>query len=386
MNARRFPLPPSIKAPTIRAPRLPEPFPIPWRHTLKTPAKFAFAGVALTVLMTAALPGVARPLDTAPPASHTARHTARNTAPARAADISDAALVKSLPGFRNGTAEVNGIRLHYVVGGKGDPLVLLPGWPETWWTFHKIMPTLAEHHTVIAVDLRGMGGSSKPGDGYDKKTMARDIHALVKSLGYEKASVAGHDIGSAVAFSYVANFPQATDRLVMLEFPHPDESLLTFQLLPAHGTFGDKLDFAHPYLWWFAFNQVQGLPEKLLAGRVRIEQDWLFKYFLVDETAIDARDRAVYERAYDSEDAIRASNGWYRTFTQDIADSKTYGKLEVPVLAMGGPAYRWMSKVLPPKVSNLTTVNLEGAGHFVHEERPELVAKAITEFLEHDRQ
>ncbi len=349
---------------------------------MNTPAKFAFAGLTLALLMTAALPGVARQLDTAPPASH----TAYKAAPTRKADISDAALVKSLPGFRNGTAEVNGVRLHYVVGGTGDPLVLLPGWPETWWSFHKIMPALAEHHTVIAVDLRGMGASSKPADGYDKKTMARDIHALVKSLGYEKASVAGHDIGSAVAFSYAANFPQATDRLVMLEFPHPDESLLTFQLLPAHGTFGDKLDFAHPYLWWFAFNQVQGLPEKLLAGRIRIEQDWLFKYFLVDENAIDARDRAVYERAYNSAEAIRASNGWYQTFTQDIADSKTYGKLEVPVLAMGGPAYRWMSKVIPPKASSLTTVNLEGTGHFVHEERPAFVAKAITEFLERERQ
>lgn len=346
--------------------------------SLNSIVRIGTAAAAFAALMVAASPGYAGATSKA----HTDAAAVQKTTAAKVADVSDAALVKSLPGFRNGYAEVNGVRLHYVVGGKGEPLVLLPGWPETWWTFHKIMPTLAEHHTVIAVDLRGMGASSKPAEGYDKKTMARDIHELVKSLGYDKASVAGHDIGSAVAFAYAANYPQAIDKLVMLELPHPDESLLSFQLLPAHNTFGDKLDFAHPYLWWFAFNQVKGLPEKLLAGRIRVEQDWLFKYFLVDEGAIDARDRAVYERAYNSADAIRASNAWYQAFTQDVVDNKGYGKLEMPVLAMGGPAYRWMKKVIGQKVSNLTTVNLEGTGHFVQEERPELVARTMVDFLQ----
>jgi len=332
----------------------------------------AMASAALAVLSLAATPGHALPTHKAEP---------RATRPAQGVGVSDTALLKSLPGFHNGYADVNGVRLHYVAGGKGEPLVLLPGWPETWWTFHKIMPALAEHYTVIAVDLRGMGGSSKPADGYDKKTMARDIHELMASLGYEKVHIAGHDIGSAVAFAYAANFPQATGKLVMLELPHPDESLLSFPLLPAQGTFGDKLDFAHPYLWWFAFNQVKGLPEQMLAGRARVEQDWLFRYFLLDEGAIDARDRAVYERAYNSADAIRASNGWYQTFTQDIADSKGYGKLDMPVLAVGGPAYRWMNKVIPAKVSNLKTIHLENTGHFLQEERPGIVAGIIDDFL-----
>lgn len=350
------------------------------RFTLKTTIARMGMGAAFAALIMSALPDFGLAAE-----AHPAAASGRKVTAARVADVSDAALVKSLPGFRNGYADVNGVRLHYVSGGKGEPLVLLPGWPETWWTFHKLMPALAEHYTVIAVDLRGMGGSSKPADGYDKKTMALDIHALVKSLGYEQANVAGHDIGSAVAFAYGANFPQATSKLVMLELPHPDESLLSFPLLPAHGTFGDKLDFAHPYLWWFAFNQVKGLPEQMLTGRIRVEQDWLFKYFLLDESAIDARDRAVYERAYNSADAIRASNAWYQTFTQDIADSKSYGKLDMPVLAMGGPAYRWMNKVIPLRVSNLTTLHLENTGHFLQEERPELVARTISDFLQGDR-
>ena len=308
------------------------------------------------------------------------------TANAKSADVSDAALVKSLPGFRNGYAEVNGVRLHYVVGGKGDPLVLLPGWPETWWAFHKIMPALAEKHTVIAVDLRGMGTSSRPAGGYDKNSMAADIHALVESLGHEKATIAGHDIGSAVAFAYAENYPQATGKLVMMELPHPDDSLLTFPLLPAQGAFGDKLGSSRPYLWWFAFNQVNGLPEALLAGHIRVEQDWLFKYFLVNEHAVDARDRAVYERAYNSADAIRASNGWYQTLTQDVNDNKSYGTLEMPVLMLGGPAYGWMKKVVSQKAANLTAVKVENSGHFIQQEQPEFVTRTMVSFLQGENQ
>lgn len=307
---------------------------------------------------------------------------ANNATAAKIGDISDAALVKSLPGFKNGFTEVNGVRLHYVAGGKGEPLVLLPGWPETWWSFHKIMPELAKHYTVIAVDLRGMGTSAKPADGYDKKTLAADVHALVKSLGYQRVNVAGHDIGSAVAYSYGANYPQDTAKVVMLELPHPDDSLLTFQLLPAHGVFSDKLDFAHPYLWWFAFNQVKGLPEKLLAGRIRIEQDWLFKYFLLDDGALDGRDRAVYEHAYNSAEAIRASNAWYQTFTQDMIDYKGYGKLDVPVLAMGSAAFGWMQQVIPQKVEKFTAIKVENSGHFIHEEQPEFVIRNMLDFLQ----
>ncbi|TCI10103.1 alpha/beta hydrolase [Dyella soli] len=301
------------------------------------------------------------------------------------ANVSDAALVKSLPGFSNGYADVDGVHLHYVVGGKGEPLVLLPGWPETWWTFHKIMPALAEHYTVIAVDLRGMGGSSKPADGYDKKTMAKDIHALVQSLGYYKVNIAGHDIGSAVGYAYAQNYPQATGKLVMMEFPHPDESLMTFPLLPAQGPVGDKVGSSRPFLWWFAFNQINGLPEQLLAGRIRVEQDWLFKYFLVNEHAVDARDRAVYEHAYNTSEAIRASNGWYQAFTQDVADNKGYGALDMPVLVLAGPAYQWMKVVVGKKATNLTALAVPNSGHFVQEEQPEFVSKNVIDFLQNQQ-
>jgi pimeloyl-ACP methyl ester carboxylesterase len=346
-------------------------------HIVRT-ALTAFAALLVAASTSYAQTAAKPHTDTAAP-QKTATAMA---ATAKAANVSDAALVKSLPGFKNGYADVNGVRLHYVTGGSGAPLVLLPGWPETWWTFHKIMPALAEHYTVIVVDLRGMGGSSKPAEGYDKKTMAADIHELVKSMGYDRVSIAGHDIGSAVAFAYAENYPEVTDKLVMMEFPHPDESLLTFPLLPAQGGVTDKLGSARPYLWWFAFNQVKGLPEKLLAGHIREEQDWLYNYFLLDDSKVDARDRAVYEHAYNTADAIRASNGWYQTFPQDVTDNKGYGKLDMPVLVMGGPAYKWMKMVVSAKATNLTAVDVENSGHFLQEEQPEFVATTMVDFLQ----
>src|SRR5246127_5290929 len=152
------------------------------------------------------------------------------------ADTSDAVLAASLPGdFRNGYAEVNGTRIHYVEGGKGTPVLLLPGWPQTWWEFHKIMPELAKRHRVIAVDLRGMGGSAKPGLGYDKKNMAKDIHELTQALGYKQVNIAGHDIGAMVAYSFAANYPDATLKICLIDVAHPEESLYTLSLLPPPG-------------------------------------------------------------------------------------------------------------------------------------------------------
>ncbi|MDT7729687.1 MAG: hypothetical protein QOI21_6263 [Actinomycetota bacterium] len=293
----------------------------------------------------------------------------------QAAGTPDAALVRSLPGdFRSGYANVNGVRLHYVAGGQGEPLILLPGWPQTWWQFHKIMPSLAARYRVIAVDLRGMGGSDKPQDGYDKKTMARDIYELARRLGYERVNIAGHDIGAMVAFSFAANHPDATRKLTLMDVTHPDESLYQIPLLaqpdqPVH-------------VWWFAFNQVRGLPEQLLAGRSEYLADWLFDHLLVNPAAIGDGDRAVYAGAYSYPDAIRAGNGWYQAFGQDIKDQKAYGKVTAPMLGLASETnYDYFSYVLPGKGTDVRVQKVSNSGHFIAEERPQTVVAALTEFL-----
>jgi len=307
---------------------------------------------------------------------------APNTAPTAAPTMdpmSDAALVRKLPGrFTNGYARVNGTRLHYVVGGQGAPLVLLPGWPRTWWEFHKIMPALAARHRVIAVDLRGMGGSDKPAGGYDKKTMANDIYELVRHLGYRKVDIAGHDIGSKVAFSFAANHPDATRKVAMLDVLHPDESYYQYKLLPPSG-------WQTPppyYLWWFAFNQVRGLPERLVSGRSRYLIDWLVNYGAKNRSAITDRDRAVYARAYNYPDAIRASNGWYQTFGQDIVDQRAYGKLTASILGLGGSlGYPSLRALLPTKGTDVRVVRVANSGHFIAEEQPDAVISYLNQFF-----
>ncbi len=296
--------------------------------------------------------------------------------------VTDAALLQTLRGFESGYAEVNGTRIHYVIGGQGEPLVLLPGWPQTWWEYHRIMPTLAKAFRVIVVDMRGMGSSAKPTGGYDKKTMARDVFELINKLGYREVDIAGHDIGSMVAFSFAANYPEATKKLVLMDVPHPDEIYTQMRLLPELGKFGDKIDEQHPgYPWWFAFHQVKGLPEKVFAGRFYVYQDFVLDYLLRDSKSIDARDRAVYHAAYASADAIRAGDAWYQAFMQDAIDLKTYPKLQIPLLALGSTGYGWLQASVPLVATNFKLVKVENSGHFMVEEQPDFVARAMLEFF-----
>ena len=284
----------------------------------------------------------------------------------------DDELVKQLPGFTSHYLTVNDIQLHYVIGGQGKPLVLLPGWPQTWWSYHKIIPLLADRYQLIVVDLRGMGSSDKPQAGYSKKAMAGDIAALLAKLGIDQTNIGGHDIGATVAFSFAAHFPEKTAKLVLLDTPHPDQNLYKLPMLPV-GT------GVHP--WWVAFNQVRHLPEQVLEGRFGLVQNWLFDQLLENKTAINAFDRQVYAQAYRSQEAIRASNGWYQAFAEDIQDIKGK-KITVPTVGIAGPAgYELFSYALPPYVDQLALRKVAGAGHFVQEEEPDETARLIGEFL-----
>jgi pimeloyl-ACP methyl ester carboxylesterase len=276
-----------------------------------------------------------------------------------------------IEGFEDGHAEVNGTRLHYVAGGQGDPLVLLPGWPRTWWQFHKIMPELSERYRVIAVDLRGMGGSEKPATGYDKKTMARDLYELVRSLGYDEANIAGEDVGSMVAYSFAANHPEATRKVALWEVGHPTDAFNALPLLPQ----------GQSSPWWFAFNQINDLPQQLLAGRFRLLVDWLIDHQATDPTAFSEDTRALYAAAYDEPGAVRAANGWYQAFAQDIADAQSYPRLSMPLLGLGGIYYPFVPALLDGRTTDARFVEFAGAGHYLAEERPEDLIRELTAFF-----
>ena len=283
-------------------------------------------------------------------------------------------LNNDLKEFKSFTIPVNGTTLHCVIGGQGEPLFLIPGYPETWWAYHKVMPLLAKKYCVIVVEMRGMGQSAKPQEGYDKKNMARDIYELVQLLGYDKIHIGGHDIGAHVAFSFANNYPKQTAKLVMLDTPHPDPSMYHLPMLPIPAN-------PYTYPWWLAFNQVKELPEEILEGRMDILINWLLDQLTVNKEAFSDFDRSLYATAYQTKDAIRASNAWYQAFTQDIEDSKSYTSLALPVLGIGGSGYEILKGSLVAVASDLTLVKLEGCGHFILAEKAEEVAKEIALFL-----
>jgi pimeloyl-ACP methyl ester carboxylesterase len=294
----------------------------------------------------------------------------------------DETLIRDWNGFTNHLINVNGTQLHYVDGGSGVPLICLPGWPQTWYSYRTIAPRLAENFRVIVVDIRGMGSSATPDSGYDKKTMAADIRALILQLGLKKAFVMGHDIGGMVAMSLAHNFPETVSALIVADGLHPSEGMLQMPLIPAAGTFTDKIDPRQPYTWWMGFNQIRELPEKLLAGRYRYLLDWLFGYVMTDESLISGFEREVYAAVYNQPERIRASNAWYQAFHQDIADGKNYQKLSLPVLGIASNvSYAFYQYALPFSAENYELVHLADTGHYMFEENPEAVLEAVSAFL-----
>lgn len=277
--------------------------------------------------------------------------------------------------FTHRTAEVNGARIHYVIGGHGDPVVLLHGFPETWYTWRKIMPALAEEHTVIALDLRGVGGSSVEESGYDKETMAEDIHQLVRKLGFEEVSVVGHDLGAWVAYAYAREHREEVGHLVFMSAALPGFTLER------------RLDFREQGqgLWHLVFFMRDEVPETLMEGQER--------YFLtrfvaggegrpgsVSET--EAMDR--YVRAYSRPGRLEAGLNQYRTIYQDAEDNreKAAPKLEMPVLALDGGSPGSALQSMRRVAENVEGSGIDGAGHFVEEEQPEKVADRLLDFLD----
>jgi pimeloyl-ACP methyl ester carboxylesterase len=296
---------------------------------------------------------------------------------------SDGELIKQWPGFQNKYATVNGINIHYVDGGNGAPLICLPGWPQTWYSYKNIALPLSANYRVIVIDIRGMGTSDKPLLGYDKKTMAKDVYELIQELGLEKVAVLGHDIGGMVAMSLAFNHPEVVEKLILMDGAHPSEGILQMPLIPALGTFKEKMTAEAQYVWWMGFNQVKGLPEQLLEGRFRYLLDWLFAYVMIDESKMPEVERNVYAAAYNLRDSIRASNAWYQSFTQDIEDGKEYQPLQMPVLGIGSNvSYHFMKMGLPYAAKDCEVIGLLESGHYMMEEKPEEELALIVPFIQ----
>jgi len=276
-------------------------------------------------------------------------------------------------GFAERFADINGVRLHYLIGGKGSPVVLLHGYTQTSHMWHPIMPLLAQRHTVIVPNLRGAGKSARTEAGYDKKNLAADIHELTSSLGFDRVSVVGHDIGLMVAYAYAAQFPQATERAVLLD-----------AFLPGIG------DWKNVWLmrdnWHFHFTGETAIA--LVKGRERIYFEHFWNDFAADKTkSIPEADRRIYSAAYARANGMRAGFQYFKTFDQDARDFATFSatKLDMPLLVLTGEKASGTFLIDQARLvaNNVSGTVVKGAGHWLMEEATDQVIPPIVEFL-HD--
>jgi pimeloyl-ACP methyl ester carboxylesterase len=281
-------------------------------------------------------------------------------------------------GFTERKIDVGGgIRINFVEGGRGKTLVLLHGYPQTSYEWYKVLPELSRHYHVIAPDLRGAGGSDAPATGYDKKTMAADIHGLLVKLGRDHdIRLVGHDFGTMVAYAYAAAHPQDVTKLVLSEAPIPDPRLYTFPALNRQGAGAWNLGF---------FNVRNGLPEQTIQGR---ETEWVERFtdmMEYNKDGVTARDAAIYGHYLKRPGHLRATMEWYRAFNQDVADNAVYAKtkLTMPVLALGAQ-YSWNDFVLDQVrglATNVTGGVIQDSGHWIWEEKPAELTNRLLTFL-----
>jgi pimeloyl-ACP methyl ester carboxylesterase len=268
-------------------------------------------------------------------------------------------------------AEVNGTRLHYLISGKGDPVVLLHGYAETSHMWLPLIAKLTEKHTVIAPDLRGFGQSAAPPDGYTKAAMARDIHALVKSLNYDHIRLVGHDIGLMVAYAYAAQYPSEVDRLVLME-----------AFLPGVGDWNSV--FLLRDLWHFHF--YGKTPLALVTGRERIYLEHFWNDFAADpKKSLSENDREFYAKEYAQPGHMAAGMEVFRAFPRDAEDFAQFAKtkLTMPVLVLSGEKAGGLFLIEQGKMvaTNVEGVLVKGSGHWLMEEAPDQVIPKLVEFL-----
>jgi pimeloyl-ACP methyl ester carboxylesterase len=268
-------------------------------------------------------------------------------------------------------AKVDGAKLHYLTAGRGEPVVLLHGYTQTSRMWRPIIPALAERFLVIAPDLPGIGDSDIPRDGIDMATAAARIRALTKSLGADNARVVGHDIGLMVAYAYAAQFPEAVEKLVVMD-----------AFLP--GVSGWESVYNHPALWHFRFNGPT--PEALVRGRERAYFDSLWNGFAADkQRSIPDADRKAYTAAYARPGRMRAGWAYFVSFPKTAKDFARLAerKLTMPVLAIGGAKANGdvLGQQMNLVASDVTVVVLKESGHWVLEEQPKETTEALRRFL-----
>jgi pimeloyl-ACP methyl ester carboxylesterase len=264
--------------------------------------------------------------------------------------------------------------MHYVTAGSGYPLVFLHGWPQTWYEWRKLIPPLADRFTLIAPDLRGLGDSERPIGGYDKRTLASDVHQLLKGLGHEKIGLVGHDWGGTVAYYLAYDHPELVERLLILEST------------PGIAREGDQISLQGIRRLWHMFfhGGNPDMAELLVRGNEELYLSRMCSVACYNPALFSQEEMAEYVRAYSQPGALRAGFHYYRAALEEDIQNLTSctKKLTMPVRAWGGE--RFMGNITPlwkQVADNVQGGVVERCGHFVAEERPDFVLQQIEEFF-----
>ncbi|MCO5999846.1 alpha/beta fold hydrolase [Actinoallomurus rhizosphaericola] len=283
------------------------------------------------------------------------------------------------------------VRIHYVTagtppsgGGDGRTIVLLHGWPQTWWEWRLVMePLRSDGWFVVAPDYRGAGGSSKPEGGYDKQTMAGDVRALLDHLGVQRPiTLVGHDLGMLVAYAYASLYPDDVERLVLMEAPIPGTEAYESVLATTR--------FSEAKLWHFHFHGAPGnIAETLIAGS---EFPYLRSFYVklsANPDAISIADAERYVADYTAPGAMRAGLELFRAFEKDADDNRRIlaekGKLKMPVLGLGGTASFFLpvaEEMLSEVAESVSVRPIEDSGHWIAEEQPATLLQRLREFVQ----
>jgi pimeloyl-ACP methyl ester carboxylesterase len=281
----------------------------------------------------------------------------------------------TIPTAAHHTAQINGADLHYVTAGAaGSPILLVHGFPETWWAFHKLIPLLAEAHRVVAVDLRGFGDSSTADDDYDSTTAADDLHGLIEHLGLGPVHVTGQDISGGTVFRLVATHPQDVLSLTAIEMG-----------LAGFGLEG-LADVTHGGSWHIGALAAAGIPELLFTGREReLLGTWAFPSMTAIAGSITDADVDEFARTYARPDGWRGAVGLYRSMLAEGEELRVLAgsrPLTVPILAVGAGGGPFTSATLEQVTAGeIRAVQLEGVGHYAALEAPAALAAAILDFV-----
>ncbi|MBK1871456.1 alpha/beta fold hydrolase [Aestuariivirga sp. YIM B02566] len=302
------------------------------------------------------------------------RHFVTAVSLAMALAIPAAAQVPPFPAsFTTQEIATNGTTIHVRVGGAGPAVVLLHGYGETGDMWAPMAADLVRDHTVVVPDLRGLGLSAKPADGFDKKTQAGDVAGVLDALKIEKADLVTHDIGNMVGYAFAAQHPERVTRFVLIDAP-----------LPGIGPWEEVLK--NPLLWHFRF----GGPdmERLVAGRERIYLDRFWNEFSADRTRFSEAAREHYAKLYALPGAMHSGFSQFAAFDQDALDNQAFlskgGKLKMPVLAIGGEKSfgPMMATIMRFAAENVEEGIVPGSGHWIMEENPEATVTMVRAFLD----